>query len=681
MEVKQEHEVGMLNTLSAALSYAKQGFQVFPVHGVMEEMCTCNKISCTSPGKHPILADGHKSATLEYERINRWWGEYFPNANIGLRTGDISGILVIDVDSYKPESALALEQLEIDCSQSLQDLVQFSGGGGLHLLFKYPKHGETIRSKTNWRPGIDIRAQGGYIVVAPSVHISGAPYAWEGDDPPSRHELPDLPEQLLTELKDELPLTDSTAASRQETDIAELETIRAALQHLDPDCNRDNWISVGMALHSTAWGDAAFDLWDTWSKKGKKYKAVEMQGTWSSFKRQLKGKTLGTIYFWAKEAGWIEAVFDTRPFIDDRTTCVSERPSVPNCERDGFAFTYGDLAANPPKAVEELWAGPVMPKGGKLLLAGPPKSGKSMFFLQMAVTAAYGGNFLGVDFKRSMKVFWLQAEIMLPYVMKRLEPMMRGLTGAQLALVRNNLIVTGRAPLALNRKEDWSFVAEHIKKHQPDLICIDPAINFFTGEENANAEVMDFLERVADLGRTLPEPATVMALHHTKKGISTQEPFEAIRGASAFRGWYDTGFVLVPTDQGIELHIECRNGPEPKPCGLKRIDAGFERLELGFIDDTKNEIEPAQAIVRAHEVASIVRAKGVSGMVSGPLRQYIEKHYNIAGTAAKKVIKNTVENGLILRRRQGNIQFYQAANLFDEHSISVVTKDGTENAA
>jgi len=87
----------------AALSYADRGWYVVANHSVtLEGMCTCADPRCSDPGKHPVydrilLAHGFYRATCDAVLLGRWWTQW-PWANIGLRTGAQSGLLVLDVD-------------------------------------------------------------------------------------------------------------------------------------------------------------------------------------------------------------------------------------------------------------------------------------------------------------------------------------------------------------------------------------------------------------------------------------------------------------------------------------------------------------------------------------------------------------------------------------------------------
>jgi hypothetical protein len=71
----------------------------------------------------------------------------------------------------------------------------WTGGGGRHLYFAHP--GGLVRNKVGLAPGIDIRADGGYVVAPPSLHASGLRYVWVEGRAPGRIEIAALPDWLL----------------------------------------------------------------------------------------------------------------------------------------------------------------------------------------------------------------------------------------------------------------------------------------------------------------------------------------------------------------------------------------------------------------------------------------------------------------------------------------------------
>ncbi len=156
-----------------AENYSKLGWKVLPVHGILNQQCACGKSNCQSPGKHPAVPHGVKDSTNNPTLIRRWFAKR-NNKNIGIATGKESGLVVLDIDPrHNGENSLARLQKEYG---NLPPTLQVrTGGGGLHFYFKYP-NGVSIKSRTNLFPGIDIRADGGYVVAPPSEHRSSPIY-------------------------------------------------------------------------------------------------------------------------------------------------------------------------------------------------------------------------------------------------------------------------------------------------------------------------------------------------------------------------------------------------------------------------------------------------------------------------------------------------------------------------
>jgi hypothetical protein len=192
--------------MEAALGYAARGWRVFPINTVdADGRCSCGSIGCSSAGKHPVghLAPrGVKDASVDLDVIRSWWAT-FPTANIGLATGRASGIVVLDVDA-KSGGLETLARLEADHGVLPPAPRVRTGGGGGHYWFRYPEGVDRLgNSVSRIGMGLDVRADGGYVVAPPSMHRSGVPYEWEV--PPADLELqpggvslPDLPHWIAS---------------------------------------------------------------------------------------------------------------------------------------------------------------------------------------------------------------------------------------------------------------------------------------------------------------------------------------------------------------------------------------------------------------------------------------------------------------------------------------------------
>jgi len=183
--------------LTAALAYARHGWAVLPLWWLRPDgRCGCGKADCDKPGKHPLgklAPNGVKNATTDPATIKEWW-RLHPRANVGIAMGASSGVWTLDVDADDG----GFESLAAMVSQNgLPDTVtNRTGGGGEHRLFQY--RGESIRNRVkDIGDGLDVRATGGYIVVPPSVHRTGALYQWAPGRGPDEIEPADAPPWLV----------------------------------------------------------------------------------------------------------------------------------------------------------------------------------------------------------------------------------------------------------------------------------------------------------------------------------------------------------------------------------------------------------------------------------------------------------------------------------------------------
>jgi Bifunctional DNA primase/polymerase, N-terminal/Primase C terminal 1 (PriCT-1) len=189
----------MSNLLDAAHRYAARGLPVFPLWPVLPfkygVTCGCGRgTRCESPGKHPLgtlVPNGLKSATTDNKMITDWWAAW-PNANIGIATGDV---VVIDIDPRHGGDA-ALARLEEKHGKFPPTRRVRTGGGGLHIYLSAPPNVTIKNSTGQLGDGLDVRGHGGYVVAPPSKHVSGKEYEWTAD-----HDLAGVPDWLVATLR------------------------------------------------------------------------------------------------------------------------------------------------------------------------------------------------------------------------------------------------------------------------------------------------------------------------------------------------------------------------------------------------------------------------------------------------------------------------------------------------
>ena len=160
---------------AAALQLAQKGLAIFP---------------CQPRGKQPACDTGLHAATTDIERIDRWW-HAVPNLNIGIATGAVSGIFVLDIDGEDGEGSLLKLESE---HGALPPTIEVVTGKGRHCYFRTGKR-KISNSAGQLGIGLDIRGDGGYVIAPPSVHPSGRPYAWSVD---TTRDFAAAPDWLLT---------------------------------------------------------------------------------------------------------------------------------------------------------------------------------------------------------------------------------------------------------------------------------------------------------------------------------------------------------------------------------------------------------------------------------------------------------------------------------------------------
>jgi hypothetical protein len=144
-----------------AIDYAKQGWPVFP---------------CNPKTKQPYTPNGFKGATTDVNRVIDLWRSH-PEAMIGMPTGSASGVWVLDIDvKSEANGAAELAKLERANGSLPNTVIVSTPSGGAHYYFT---HTDGVRNRGSFEPGIDVRGEGGYVILPGSVRHDGCSYDWK----------------------------------------------------------------------------------------------------------------------------------------------------------------------------------------------------------------------------------------------------------------------------------------------------------------------------------------------------------------------------------------------------------------------------------------------------------------------------------------------------------------------
>jgi hypothetical protein len=173
--------------LAAALEYARHSIPVFP---------------CRTDNKAPLTANGFKDATTDEKQIKLWFGVQYPSAMIGMPTGKASGRLALDSD-LDPNKGIdgpkALAGLTAKHGPLPKTPICATPRGGTHHHFGWTEALGITNSKGALPDGLDVRGEGGYVILPPSVNADGVAYKWIGDADPFAPP-PELPKWLTKQI-------------------------------------------------------------------------------------------------------------------------------------------------------------------------------------------------------------------------------------------------------------------------------------------------------------------------------------------------------------------------------------------------------------------------------------------------------------------------------------------------
>jgi Bifunctional DNA primase/polymerase, N-terminal/Primase C terminal 2 (PriCT-2) len=288
--------------LKAALEYVRNDWPVFPLHerygdGSDDDRCGCEESGCKRQGKHPgpLAPNGFLSALTDVGRIKNWW-RWRPKAGIGIATGKVSGIIVIDADRKNGKNGFeVLKELETKLGPLPVTATVLTPNHGEHRYYCYA---EGIGSGADvLGAGVDIRGDRGFIIAPPS---HDGRYKWVDEDAT----VEDLPEAWVKHIQGLFASPDKKEKTNNKArthDKPPLEKIEAALDAIrnDASVERGDWLKIGFAVwDGTDGSEAGFELFDAWSKQHPSYDAGNTRKAWA----RPKTITVATLFHKANEA-------------------------------------------------------------------------------------------------------------------------------------------------------------------------------------------------------------------------------------------------------------------------------------------------------------------------------------------------------------------------------------------
>lgn len=320
-------------------------------------------------------------------------------------------------------------------------------------------------------------------------------------------------------------------------------------------------------------------------------------------------------------------------------------------------FSFGQLLDDRSPMPDDIIAPRVLTPGGLLVLGGAPKVGKSDFLISLLAHMAAGVPFLGCTPPKPLRIFYLQAEIQYHYLRERMQEIR--LDGRVISGARDRLFATPKLRMILDDK-GLARVVEAVQTRfpdAPDIICLDPIRNLFDGGEdgggeNDNAAMMFFLtERVERLREAVAPDCGVILAHHTKKmnrKAVGEDPFQALSGASALRGFYTSGLLMHrPEEESTirKLEIELRNGPALPAKLIDKVNGRW--IELNPLNErlVRKDVgakHDAERDRKGDVIVNLIAEQGMQGKMYTPT-QFAAKFENRASLGGKTGILDRLQ--------------------------------------
>jgi len=357
---------------------------------------------------------------------------------------------------------------------------------------------------------------------------------------------------------------------------------------------------------------------------------------------------------------------DIEAFLKEHRVCIE--PLSSNQKKNKLsASKLSQMLADTSVPPDDLIGPRILTPGGLLVLGGAPKVGKTDIMLSWLMHMAAGLPFLGMIPSKPLKIFYLQTEIMYPYLKERVETL--GFDPNFLPLVGENLVMTPQSHFVLNEEGVdcvYETVSQFFDPKGLDILVIDPLRNVYdagkSGSENDNTAMLAFLRDRVERLRSLMNPHMgIILTHHTKKVTKTmleEDPFQALSGAASLRSFYTTGMLLFRADekQSVrQLMFELRNGKSIEVKFVDKINNQWGEIDMNserLVRKEYGEKLDAERLRRHDVILQVIFEEAKKGKLYTPT-QFCQAFENYGGLGAKQ----TIQSRLNVLATKGYIKF------------------------
>lgn len=436
--------------MNQALQYLRLGYSIIPLE---------------PRGKKPLIPwAGYQSRLPTEEEVREWWTAN-PQANIGIVTGKVSGIGVVDVDG--PEGIT--EAARLGFTSPLVSLT----GKGRQLFYKHTEG--SICNAVRKYPGIDVRGDGGYVVAPPSIHPNGRRYQWVSASAVSlKNRLPNFPASAFSATSAPTKIQAGNSAGWIATALAEMKqgnidiTLHRVCSRLRADGYSKDDAKMLLEPHAIRAGATPGHLDD------------KIANAWARYEPN-KGPEL-----------------------------AQNAPNAENIDSFMEALTPVDWICRPLIAKETL-----------VFVAGLPETNKTWLLMDLALECAkpQSGNWLGLFHATHSRVLFIDQERFKGETQRRFRAIARE-KGLDFKGIKDSLFIRCGTTTRLDVTSSYEAFRRELLEIKPGLVIVDSWASFQSSDENNRQSVQAVLERIKALRTEIG--CTFVFIDHDGKGAFSE---------------------------------------------------------------------------------------------------------------------------------------------------------------
>lgn len=604
----------MPTNYTATVRYIKMGWAIIPVEGLQSldsNRCLCGKYPCgignRNAGKHPAVGrtGWQNGPALSFPDAYEVFVVQNPNYNVGARTGNASGFFALDVEAGGLEELYELEAIHGPLPPTR---IHRTGGGGKHYLFNMPDF-DVRNSQKKLSANIDIRGNGGMIVLPPSVSAKGA-YGIESDEP-----IADAPQWLLNWLRNqhsqqvppppEMPVIEDLPEYAGLPEERQQQCQRYAKAVIEREANNYRHAPPGtgnaelykaacniLEIVQSPWNTFGYHHLDEYLESARQSRIIINPGRgqnkdeYTKTLMSARGATIGKgrplppdpheslMFGFPPQPNNPNNPFTTPNslhFSDDASTPVVDPADALLGEM--LSLDELDSIEMPQPLIED-----VLDMDSETWLVAPSGSFKSFVALDWALHVGSGMQWRGRKTQQGT-VLYIVAEGSKGIRMrvKAWEKMNKRKPADVKFLTR---------PVQAGDPQAWAVLVEASRRLQPTMIIIDTQARVTVGmEENSATEMGEFVNAVSQLRQATG--ACVLVVHHPGKEGG------GARGSSALHAAMDTEIMIErpeKREERLQLTAKITTGKQKDMGEDIEFDIQMEIVDLGVDESTGRKL-------------------------------------------------------------------------------------------